>query len=501
MLQEHWQAPPSPVKREDAQRNSKNNTQSWRKTSYDENRSKRSVTKVHGIPYTEINVILTTVVIAFICIAIVVLGGYIERKMREARNARYEYQRATCEDIREKYENTRGIMQDFHRILSGKSDQLGNLLQEKMEVLMKIYRENLRQNAINSPYPIKLTGGHFNEDFATISRIIHWNSQWREDSNTSLIPSSFVVCPQELPVPATPNEWNKHIRKFYEESGMTLEKEDESENEGYAELLDINSLSKEQLCTTPVCVKPDVKQEGKEHKCHYCNGICCNCMNCQKYRAFFQIRTALINTGKVDRWDYINMKMEKQVVATNELVSYDKRMKKIMDKLYEKAKVDNPELPSSMNQLTEVKGLEIRKKLKKIAARMMEGPMVKLITGDERLNEMTDELTNLVVEQFLEQNGIINHATRDLMRWVSKSYHHPKKAEEESNEQKKEDEEKTKGGSGVTVRFDCNTSPTLHEEESSDSDAEENTITDIGYHVVEDNEKLGENSFSYVYDD
>ena len=53
----------------------------------------------------------------------------------------------------------------------------------------------------------------------------------------------------------------------------------------------------------------------------------------------------------------------------------------------------------------------------------------------------------------------------------------------------------------VTVRFDCNTSPTLHEEESSDSDAEENTITDIGYHVVEDNEKLGENSFSYVYDD
>ena len=158
MLQEHWQTPPSLVKREDAQRISKNDMQSWRKTNYDEKRSKRSVTKINGIPYTEINVILTTVVIAFICIAIVVLGGYLERKMREARDARSEYQRATFEYIREKYENTRGAMQDFHRILSGKSDQLGNLLEEKMEVLIKIYRENLRQNAINSPYPIKLTG-------------------------------------------------------------------------------------------------------------------------------------------------------------------------------------------------------------------------------------------------------------------------------------------------------------------------------------------------------
>jgi len=500
MLQEHWQAPPLPVKREEAQGIFKNNMQSWRKTNYDENRSKRSVTKVKGIPYTEINVMLTTVAIAFICIATIVLGGYVERKMREARNARYEYQRAACEDIREKYENTRGAMQDFHRILSGKSDQLGVLIHEKMEVLMKIYRENLRQNAINSPYPIKLTGGHFNEDFANIARIIHWNSQWRDDSNTSLIPSSFVICPQNLPAPVTPSEWNKHVRKFYEESGMTLEKEDENAEERHEEILDMDNLGKEQMCTTPVCVKPDLKHEGKESKCQYCNGICCNCMNCQKYRAFFQIRTALISTGKIDRWDYINMKMEKQVLATNELVSYDKRMKKIMDKLYEKAKMDNPELPHSMNQLSTEQGPLIRRKLKKIAARMMEGPMIKLITGDERLNEMTDELTNLVVEQFLEQNGIINHATRDLMRWVSKNYHHPRKAEE-SAEQKKEDEEKTKGGSGVTVRFDCNTSPTSQEEESSNSEAEENIITDIGYHVVEDNEKLGENSFDYVYDD
>jgi len=182
MLQEHWPALPLRVKREDAQRIFENNTQSWRKTSYDENRPKRSVTETKGVPYTEINVMLTTVAIGFICIGIVVIGGYTERKMREAKNARYEYHRATCEDIREKYENTRGAMQDFHRILSGKSDQLGMLIKEKMEVLITIYRENIKQNAMNSPYPIKLTGGHFNEDFATITRIIHWNGQYKPDT-------------------------------------------------------------------------------------------------------------------------------------------------------------------------------------------------------------------------------------------------------------------------------------------------------------------------------
>jgi len=39
------------------------------------------------------------------------------------------------------------------------------------------------------------------------------------------------------------------------------------------------------------------------------------------------------------------------------------------------------------------------------------------------------------------------------------------------------------------IRLDCNTSPTSQEDESSNTDVEENIITDIGYHVVEDIEK------------
>ena len=41
-------------------------------------------------------------------------------------------------------------------------------------------------------------------------------------------------------------------------------------------------------------------------------------------------------------------------------------------------------------------------------------------------------------------------------------------------------------------RVECNTSPTSQEEESSNSEAKENIITDIGYNVVENNEKLGQ---------
>ena len=501
MLQEHWPVKASPAKFEEAQQILQNDTKSWRKTSYDKNRTKRSTTEVYTTPYPEINILLTTVAIAFICIAMVVLGGYIERKMREAKNARYEYHRATCEEIRERYESTRGAMQDFHRIVITKNEQVVNFLQEKMDVLIKIYQENLRQNALNSPYPIKLMGGQYNEDFATIARIIHWNGQWRDDSNTSLLPSSFVICPHNLPEPVTPNEWSKHVRKFYEESGMTLEAPSDDAGVSPTEILDVNNLEKEQMCTTPVCIKPDLRYEGKETKCHYCNGTCCNCLNCQRYRAFFQIRTALINTGKIDRWDYINMKMEKQVLATNELVSYDKRMKKIMKKLYEKAKLDKPELPTTMSQLPPAQGSELRKKLKKIAARMMEGPMIKLLTGDERLNEMTDELTNQIVEHFLEQHGIISSATRDLMRWVTKNYYHPKTPEQRAEAQKKEDEEKTKGGSGVTVRVDCNTSSAAQEEEPSDCDSDEHSITELGYNVVEDDERFGEGPLDYVYHD
>jgi len=500
MLQEHWQVKASPAKFEEAQRILENNTKSWRKTSYIKNRTKRSANIVDVTPYPEVNVMLTTVAIAFICISVVVLGGYIERKMREARNARYEYQRATGTEIREKYEYTRAAMQDFHRISIARSEQLGKLMQEKMETLIKIYRETLKQNAINSPYPIKLTGGHFNEDFAIIARIIHWNAQWREDSNVNLIPSSFVICPHYLPAPVTPSEWNRLGRKFYEESGMTLELMSDYNDDGYAETLNVNNLGKDQLCSTPVCIKPDFKHEGKETKCHYCNGICCNCLNCMKYRAFFKIRTALINTGKINHWDYLNATMEKQVKSTGELIKYDKQITRIMKTLYEKAKLDNPELPSSMDKLPASQGQLLRCKLQKIAARMMEGPMLKLITNDERLNEITDELTYHVVEQFLKQQGIVDRTTADLTRWVMKNYHHPKATQQGMEEQKKEDEEKTKGGSGVTVRFDCNTNLLANEKEQSDSDSEEHSITSLGYHAQLDNEQNNEYEFTHVYE-
>jgi len=448
MLQEHWQARISPATFEEAQRIWKNKPQSWRKTSYEKNRTK-SVNKVkHISPYPEINVMLTVTAIAFICVAIVVLGGYFERKMREARNARQQYSTVTSKQINERYECIKAAMIDFHKASVGKAQQLQTMMQGKMDTLVAIYQDILKQHTTSSPYPMRLTGGHFNEDFAIIARIMHWNVQWREDSNVNFMPSSFVKCPHDLPAPVTPNEWDRLVRKFYEESGVTLEKMDEHADDGYAEILDVNNIGKDQLCTTPVCIKPDLKYEGKETKCHYCNGICCNCENCKKFRAFFQIRTALINTGKVNHWDYLDARMLRQIQVTAGLVKNDHQIRRIMTKLYEKAKIDNPELPSSMDHLRG--GHQLRGKLRQIAVRMMEGPMMKLITSDERLNEMTDELTNEVLEHFLEQHGIIDTRTTELMKWVTKNYHKQEGKEEE-------EQGKTKGGSGVTVRFDCNT--------------------------------------------
>ena len=53
----------------------------------------------------------------------------------------------------------------------------------------------------------------------------------------------------------------------------------------------------------------------------------------------------------------------------------------------------------------------------------------------------------------------------------------------------------------VTVRVDCNTSSAPQEEELSDCDSDEHSITDLGYNVVEDDERFGEGPLDYVYHD
>jgi len=495
-LQEPWQLKVSPANYEEAQRIWENETESWRKTNYDGKRSKRSaVERKAAIPYSEINTMLNTVALAFICIGIVVLGGYFERKMREARNARRDFSQKFCHQISTHSEYHNNTVVDSHKITMSKMDNLTNFMQEKMDILIQAYREMLKQNLVNTPYPMKLSGGQINEDFATIVRITHWNVQWRDDNNEGLIPSSFIMCPNYIPRPQIPQEWEKLVRKFYDESGMTLEKPNEYDQENYDEVLDMERLSKEQLCRTPVCVTPDLCPKGKETRCQYCNGLCCNCENCTKFRAFFQIRTALINTGKINKWDYMDFKMMKQIQTTGVLIDHNKQIERIMKKLYEKARIDQPELPTSIEQLPYEHGHKLRTKLKKVAIRMVEGPMIKLVTSDERLNEMADELTSEIVDHFLQDHVELDKKTVGLMKWETQNYHQVK------SKISNEEVEKTRGGSGVTVRFDCNTSSAAQEEEPSDCDSDEHSITELGYNVMDDDERFGEGPLDYVYHD
>ena len=133
----------------------------------------------------------------------------------------------------------------------------------------------------------------------------------------------------------------------------------------------------------------------------------------------------MINTGKVNNWDFLDERLIRQIQTTDTLIRNDQTTRRIMKVLYEKVKADNPDLPESMDQLTG--GHSIRKNLKKIATRMMEGPIIKLITSDEKLNKMTDELTNEVLQFFLEHHGIRDERTTKLMKWVVQQYHKKKK--------------------------------------------------------------------------
>ena len=426
--------------------------QSWKKTNYGETRNKRSLITIQDSVLPEVNVMLISINIALMCMAVVIIGGYIERKTREARNARRDYMQQLLNTIQEKHMYITKRITEYHDQNKENLQVTRNTIQGKMDKMVMIYKDILKVHQTNTPYPIRLTKGHTNKDFANMIRITHWNGQLRSDDNASLLPSCFLQCPQDLPRPGTMIEWDRLVRKFYEESGMNLRIpiNIEEVEEQYATALDITKLGREQLCTTPVCVKPDLDYERKECKCQYCNNVCCNCQNCERYRGFFRIRTALINTGKVDTWDYFKQQLIKRVKERRKTTKDAITMEKIMEKLYTRIRIDRPELPKALFYLDEDD--KLKQDIKKIALRMLEGPVIKIITSDERLNKLTDELTNEVLQKFLDQEDMRNEKTEAVMTWLVERYHQNKEKEKEE-----EEEVLTKGGSGVMVINDCNT--------------------------------------------
>ena len=413
-------------------------------TKKEKKRGKRSTPRIENNDLINVNTVMNTVNIALLCIFTVIMCGYLNYIDKENIKVRTKKHEQVISQINKKHMFMTERIQEFHDHHREIYERLKQETRGKFDMMITVFQEICKNTRLNTPYPMRLTKGHTNEDFDNMVRITHWNGQWRDDNNTSLSPSAFLQCPRDLPKPMHYKEWQRLARLFYEESGMNLFIPDYAgegvmENPTYP-VLDVDQLDEQQLCCTPVCFNPDLKYEGKESKCQYCMQVCCNCVNCNRYRAFFKIRTTLINTGKIDSWDYYNQQLLKSINLHNKQRKEKKTLENIMKVLYQQARERKPMLPTRLIYVDDDDPL--KEKLRNVALRIMNSPVDKIITADERMNRIADNLSEEIVQHFLETKELQRTRTQDILKWLLEQYH--------------EEEELTKGGSDVVVKFDHN---------------------------------------------
>jgi len=231
---------------------------------------------------------------------------------------------------------------------------------------------------LRSPYPIEFRGTLLDgqTDFANICKIVHWNIQWTSPNNTMLKPSSKIICVKDLPRPQTQREWQKFAHVFEMESGTKIVIPDHDFQNVFDDCactVGEGHLMINQMCVTPICVTPHTILKEKQYRCNYCNGICCDCFNCGQFRAFFGVRTALLNTGKVKNWDQIDVEILKKIHQRKRDASYNRTIEKTMETLYARFRIDHPQLPEHLSQveLTDT----LYQKLHQLAIRILGGPI------------------------------------------------------------------------------------------------------------------------------
>jgi len=404
--------------------------------------------------------VMNTVNVALLCIFTIIMCGYLNYIDKENTKVRSKKHDQVMVQINEKHMLITKRMQEFHDRHHKIYESLKQETISRFDTMILAFQEICKNTRLNTPYPMRLTKGHTNEDFANMVRITHWNGQWRDDNNTSLSPSVFLQCPRDLPKPMHYKEWQRLARLFYEESGINLFIPDytgdgEMENPTYP-VLDVDQLDEQQLCRTPVCFNPDLKYEGKENKCQYCMQVCCNCINCKRYRGFFKIRTTLINTGKIDSWDHYNQQLLKSIDLHKRQRKGKNTLENIVKALYQQARERNPTLPTRLIYVEEDDPL--KEKLRNIALRIINNPVDKIITADERMNRIADNLSEEIINHFLETKELQRTRTQEIMKWLLEQYH--------------EEEDLTKGGSDVVVKFDHN----MFQRSSSQETEESSTI-------------------------
>jgi len=415
-------------------------------------RFRRSVVTTQALNIQNVNLVMNGILLAMIsCATIAIFGwtSYLDEGNRKTQLRRY----TTIIDEQESHQTC--IMEELRRLgnenLTRAQENEANI-QHKHDMLLLVFQEICKETRLSTPYPIKLTRGHTNEDFATMVRIAHWNGQWRENHNTTLQPTAFFHCPRDLPKPQTSLEWKRLADVFYIESGLEIQKptnaiSEVSDQNNNIPITSIDQVDLDHLCRTPICVEPDVQYSGKETRCQYCTEICCNCNNCEKYRGFFQIRTANINTGQVDKWDYNRQQLVRSINQRSQNTSEKLKLRQVMKALYQEAKQKQPDLPKMIEYLTDEDPM--KKKIRRMAEEIMEGPKIRMAIFDRKTVRLAEELNHELLKLFLSKHNVMQDKMKAIMDWILKQG------------QKEEDMKGkvlTKGGSDVVVISDSNMS-------------------------------------------
>ena len=423
-------------------------------------RIRRSVVMNQALNIQNVNLVMNGILLAVIsCATIAIFGwtSYLDEENRKTQTRRH------TTIIDELGSQQSCLMLELRKLkdenLARDQENDANT-QQKHNMLLMVFQEICQEIRLSTPYPIKLTKGHTDEDFAVMVRITHWNGQWREDNNTSLKPTAFLYCPKDLPQPQTSLEWKKLADLFYIESGLEVQKptftaSGAPEQNNNVPIISIDQVDLDHLCRTPICVRPDVMYNGKETKCHYCMKVCCNCSNCEKYRGFFQIRTANINTGQIDKWDYNRQQLVRSINQRNQDTSEKLKLHQIMKALYQEAKQKQPDLPRMIEYLEDEHPM--KEKIRRMAEEIMEGPKIRMTIVDKKTTRLAEELNHELLKLFLSKHAMMKDKMKAIMDWI---------LQQSQREEDMKEAVLTKGGSDVVVIPDSNMSLNASSEDS-----------------------------------
>jgi len=453
-------------------------------------RIRRNVVMNRALNIQNVNLVMNGILLAVIsCATIAIFGwtSYLDEENRKTQTRRHTM------IIDELGSQQSCLMQELRRLGDenlAKAQENDANIQQKHDMLLMVFQEICKETRSSTPYPIKLTRGHTNEDFATMVRIAHWNGQWREDHNTSLKPTAFFLCPCDLPKPQTSLEWKRLAEIFYIESGLEIQRptyavSGVSEEGNNIPITSIDQVDLDHLCRTPICVEPNVMYSGKETKCQHCMEVCCNCNNCEKYRGFFQIRTANINTGQVDKWDYNRQQLVRSINQRNQNASEKLKLRQVMKALYQEAKQKQPDLPRMIEYLKDEDPM--KEKIRRMAEEIMEGPKIRMTIFDKKTTRLAEELNHELLKLFLSKHAMMQGKMKAIMDWILQ-------------QGQKEDDMKekvlTKGGSDVVVISDSNMSLSASSENSVTVNAGSGITTDELVWLKEGDTTEDENSIA-----